>query len=202
MKGGFLRSASFGHHICVPHVVRSGDDIRPPESKQTIRNNLIAVYNGQAVSGGRRLEDGTVVDRDGYSWARPGDFVLNEKGVATAMNDATWLEHISRADPDRTWDTYTAEGYGFDDPRRFPLGLRTPPNRSNHITGDAFDISSAQSEHYFVNRNDAIYDLIALYFGLMRPVPREHWHFECTNVELSDSERALIRRNGLDTIIP
>ncbi|MBN2536634.1 MAG: DUF4157 domain-containing protein [Spirochaetales bacterium] len=198
MWGSSTRSAIDAHRKCIPHVVRSRNDIRPVEHKQSIRNNLITVYNRNAVAGGRRREDGTVEDSSGYSWARPGDFILNEDGVATAMNDATWFVHISRIDPNLNWNTYRAEGYKLNDQRRFPLGLNIGPGRSNHITGDAVDIN----ESNFVNMNDAILDLIALYFGIMRPVPREHWHFECTNVELSNTERALIQRNGRDTVLP
>ncbi len=196
MTGAACRLPSYAHRICIPHVVRCNAGIRPAASKQSIRNNLINVYNGTAVAGGRRLADGSVVDSDGYSWARQQDFVLDEEGRATAMNDATWFTHISRIQPTRSWNTNTAEGYRRGDSRRFPLGLNASPGRSNHITGDAIDINKDS----FTNMNDAVNDLVALYFGIMRPVGGEQWHFECTNLELSASERALIRAGGRETV--
>jgi hypothetical protein len=45
----------------------------------------------------------------------------------------------------------------------------------------------------FKNKNDAIHDLIALKFGIVRPVPKEQWHFEITNVEFSEKEKNIIK---------
>lgn len=68
------------------------------------------------------------------------------------------------------------------------MPLNSGHNRSKHTTGDAIDINSGN----FKNRNDAIHDLIALKFGIIRPVGGEQWHFEITNVEFSKEEKKLL----------
>jgi hypothetical protein len=80
----------------------------------------------------------------------------------------------------------------------FLLGLNDSPGRSNHITGDAIDINSDG----FLNKNDTKIDIIALYFGLSRPVPFEQWHFEPTNLQLSESEKEEIENNKRNSISP
>ena len=52
------------------------------------------------------------------------------------------------------------------------------------ITGDAIDIESSR----FINRDDAMIDLIALKFGMFRCAGGEQWHFELTNVALDEAE--------------
>ena len=72
--------------------------------------------------------------------------------------------------------------------RRLPLPLSGRPGRSKHITGNAIDVNS----NGFINKNDAIIDLIAINFGLVRPASGEQWHFECTDLRVSSSEQELV----------
>jgi hypothetical protein len=132
-----------------------------------------------------------IKDSDNNLWAKKEHFTTDKDGKATKLNDTTWFEHLDSFQPGRDWNVYTAEGYDRGDPRRFPLGLNDSPGRSNHITGDAIDINSDG----FLNKNDTKIDIIALYFGLSRPVPFEQWHFEPTNLQLSDGEIEEIKSN-------
>ena len=75
--------------------------------------------------------------------------------------------------------------------------MQASPGRSNHITGDAIDIN----EEAFTNMNDPRIDIIALYFGLCRPVTEEQWHFETVNMALSDSETEEINNSTRNSVI-
>lgn len=189
MRGSVCRDAAYAHRIAVAHTVIGNK--RPQSSRESVRNNLVSVYNGETVAGGTKDSSGQVLDSDGHIWAKPDHFQKDSEGKATAMKDDTWYPHLKSPQPTRDWNVYTAEGYKKGDSRRFPLGINAIPGRSNHITGDAIDINADG----FTNQNEAMIDLIALNFGLIRPVPGEQWHFECTNVQLSTSEKALVDAN-------
>jgi|GEM_PF-3012122 len=196
MTGGACRSAKFAHKIAIPHVVMGGE--RPASSVDSIRNNLINVFNGDSVTGGSKDSSSNIKDTDGNIWAKDGHFNKDAEGKATSMNDSVWFTHLETFQPGRNWSTLTAEGYKRQDSKRFPLGLDKSPGRSNHITGDAIDVNS----NGFLNKNDTRIDIIALYFGLSRPVPNEQWHFEPTNLGLSPNEAEIVndsQRNSLTT---
>ncbi len=194
MTGSACRDAAYAHRICVAHVVIGS--VRPQASKDSVRNNLVKVYNGETVAGGTKDSNGNILDSDNHVWAKSEHFNKNDSGVATSMKDDVWFPHLKTPQPSRNWDVYTAEGYKKGDSKRFPLGLNAIPGRSNHITGDAIDINYGN----FSNMNDAMLDLIALNFGLIRPVPGEQWHFECTNVQISSSEKALVDANTRESL--
>jgi len=189
MTGSACRVPSYAHQVAIPHVVCGG--VRPQSSVDSVRNNLIKVYNDETVNGGIKESNGDIEDTDGYVWAKSEHFNTNDEGKAQSMKDSIWFTHIKAIQPGRDWTVLTAEGYKKGDPKRFPLGLNNIPGRSNHITGDAIDINSEG----FTNKDDAMIDLIALNFGLIRPVPGEQWHFECTNVQLSTAEKELVNAN-------
>jgi hypothetical protein len=195
MTGSACRTPVVAHRIAIPHVVKG--NVRPEASKQSIRNNLISVFNNNTVAGGSKATNGNIQDSDGNVWAQSTHFEKNAAGAATAMKDTDWFSHLETFQPGRNWNTYTAEGYKIGDSKRFPLGLNAIPDRSNHITGDAIDINQAG----FTNMNEAMIDLIALNFGLNRPVPGEQWHFECTNVVLSAGEQKLVDDNPRESTV-
>ena len=63
---------------------------------------------------------------------------------------------------------------------------------SLHITGNAIDVNSLA----LLDRNDGLIDIIALNFGLVRCAPGEQWHFECTDMRVSSSEKEVIEIEG------
>lgn len=182
MKGGACRSAKTAHRWAVPHVVIDG--MRPASSKESVENNVTNVFNGETVAGGIKDASNNVKDTDGNIWAKPEHFNIDDDGKATSIKDDDWEDHLIILSGRNTWGVYIAEGYKRGDTKRFPLGLQASPGRSNHITGDAIDIN----KNGFLNMNDSKIDIIALYFGLSRPVSGEQWHFEAVNVGLSDNE--------------
>ena len=48
--------------------------------------------------------------------------------------------------------------------------------------------------------NDARIDIIALYFGLSRPVSGEQWHFEAVNMALSVAEKEEIDNSNRNSV--
>jgi len=195
MTGSACRSAADAHRWAIPHVII--DNIRPQSSKDSIRNNLKDAYNGETVAGGSKDSSNNVKDSDGNIWAKTEHFNLDENEKATSLKDSDWEDHLKEVSGRSKWGVRIAEGYKRDDIKRFPLGLQASPGRSNHITGDAIDIN----EEAFTNMNDARIDIIALYFGLSRPVSGEQWHFEPVNVSLSDDEIDEVNNNNRNSVI-
>lgn len=195
MTGGACRSAKVAHRIAIPHVIV--DNLRPASSKTSIRENVKKVFNGETVAGGSKDGSNNVKDTDGNIWAKSEHFNKDEDGKATSLKDTEWKTHLKEVSGRTTWGVYIAEGYKRDDTKRFPLGLDKSPGRSNHITGDAIDINASG----FLNMNDTKIDIIALYFGVSRPVPGEQWHFECVNSEVPDHERDLINQSTRNTLV-
>ena len=56
---------------------------------------------------------------------------------------------------------------------------------SKNYRQNAIDVNSVP----FINRNDAIVDLVALNFGVVRCAVGEQWHFECTDLRVSQAEQ-------------
>lgn len=188
MGGSATVNPAYKHKICIAHVILSSTAKRSQDKKDSITDNLIKVYNGETVAGGSKATNGNVKDSDGHIFAKSTHFETDAEGKATAMKTDDWHTYLKTFDPARDWDVYYAEGYKRGDSKRFPLGINKYPDRSNHIPGDAIDVN----HHSFTRMNEAMVDLIALNFGLIRNVDDEQWHFECTNIQLSTSERALI----------
>ena len=163
-----------------------------------VKSNIIKMYNKELKPDGKVSVDksGSVKDLDGNIWAKKGHFNFDDKNKAKSLNSKwdTYMDKISQSRVSKEEDgtvikdwrkEAAAEGYNYDNPKRYPMPLSGGMRRSKHITGDAIDINS----HSFTRRNDAINDLIALRFGLIRPVGGEQWHFEITNVAFSKEEK-------------
>jgi hypothetical protein len=89
----------------------------------------------------------------------------------------------------RESDTYASEGYQAGTVERLPSS--NSMSTSNHIGGDAIDISSGG----FLFKTDAINDLIALRFGLIRDGGKtEGWHFEMTGVEVIKENEKFLKK--------
>ncbi|MCK5028257.1 MAG: hypothetical protein KAR57_01395 [Bacteroidales bacterium] len=84
---------------------------------------------------------------------------------------------------------YASEGYSSNSNKRLPSSKYV--STSNHIGGDAIDISSGG----FLFKTDAINDLIALRFGLIRDGGSgEGWHFEMTGVEVTKENEKYLKK--------
>jgi hypothetical protein len=195
MVGGACREETTAHKWSIYHSWKSG------EQSAAIKTNIIKMYNKEIKPDGKECVDanGNVSDLDGNVWAKKEHFTLDASGKATALKSTweTYMDTVSQSRVTKNKDgtikkdwrlEHAAEGYLYGDHRRYPMPLKGGHNRSKHITGDAIDINSGN----FKNKNDAIHDLIALKFGIVRPVPKEQWHFEITNVEFSESEKKLL----------
>ena len=104
----------------------------------------------------KALKDGK--DQDGNLWYKEG-----------------WSDAEIKANAKGHWDGALAyEGYPVGDPRRLPNGL-VEPKVSEHCSGKAMDLTikwrDGNGWHQEAN------DLVAKY-GLVRPIAKEHWHFE------------------------
>lgn len=195
MIGGACREEATAHKWSIYHSWKTG------EQSATIKSNLIQMYNKELKPNNTVCVDsnGTVSDLDGNIWAKKEHFKLDESGKATGLKSTwdTYMDTVSQSRVTKNKDgtikkdwrlEHAAEGYIYDDDRRLPMPISSGHSRSKHITGDAIDINSGN----FKNRNDAIHDLIALKFGIIRPVGGEQWHFEITNVEFSKEEKKLL----------
>jgi hypothetical protein len=192
MEGRACRSEKKAHIWAIQHVVLGG---KKATSASHIKENLIKIYNDETVDGGKKDASSNIKDSDGNIWAKKEHFITDKDGKATDIDKTLWHKHI-KSFGTRTYSVLTAEGYNRGDKRRFPLSPNDSPGRSKHITGDAIDINTKG----FINRNDTKIDIIALYFGLSRPVPGEQWHFEVTNLQLSSSEKKKTEKTNRNNI--
>lgn len=104
----------------------------------------------------KALKDGK--DLDGNLWFKEG-----------------WGEAQIKANAKSHWDGALAyEGYPVGDPRRLPNGL-TEPKVSEHCSGKAMDLTIKWRDGggWHKEANDLVEK-----FGLVRPIVKEHWHFE------------------------
>jgi hypothetical protein len=117
----------------------------------------------------RSLEDGR--DRDGNQWYR-SEWDPGGRGGEAANASPALTENAVRLGNRRM--SYAEEGYEPNDSRRRPNGPNVPV--SKHVYGLAIDCRvdwDATGGPW----SDASRALIEN-FGLLRPVPDEHWHFE------------------------
>jgi hypothetical protein len=152
----------------------------------TIKANLIAMYNNPKYRIGTKVKD-----LDGNIWAIQKHFIFSkddtEKNKAIGIDYSLVQEYVDQKKYRSNKKSIAAEGY-ISGNRRLPLPVSGRPGRSKHITGDAIDINS----NGFINKNDAIIDLIAINFGIVRCASGEQWHFECTDLRVSNSEQELV----------
>ena len=197
MTGSACRDETISHQWSIYHSWKMNEHI------STIKTNIIEMYNKELKPNGEVCVDknGTVKDLDGNIWAKKEHFKIDDKGKATELKDTwdTYMDTISQSrvtkNDDKTikkdWRLeHAAEGYDYNDERRYPMPEDRGHGRSKHITGDAIDINYGS----FTKMNDAMNDLIALRFGLIRPVSGEQWHFEITNIEFTAAEKELTKK--------
>ncbi len=161
------RSEERCHQLSVNYQFTSGRGIGDAASRQQVAEWAVA-------------NDGT--DKDGNTWIPPH---LVEKLAAEDADDAVYeqvLRHEVKDTFSRNQTKQAAEGYDRGDDRRLP-NLRNT-GKSLHAGRDgvagAIDIDIPW---VFSNRYDPMIDILALYFGLKRPVKDsssspEDWHFE------------------------
>ena len=173
-ENGAVRDPKVAHKWAVEHYVVTN------KTTKTIKENLLKMYNDSSLT---TPDNSLLKDMDGFDWAKKSYFkVKNGKAIDVDMAKVKAYVNLKNYRTNKT--KAAAEGYKHNNKRRYPLSLTARPNRSNHIEGNAIDINSK----YFINRNDAIIDLISLKFGIFRCAGGEQWHFECTNVALDEAD--------------
>ena len=181
----------FSGKVTASDGVRSASEAHRWSTAYNIRMGNIGLSRLQQLTGGK--------DKDGNLWYNPTtDDVFKDVALSAAEVQAE-LEK-QKADPnykikttkkvlDETatmvnivaratgyWDgALAAEGYPGNDERRLPN--LTTVGVSNHITGNAVDITFPFTFNYF----DPVIDALAAIFGLFRAVREggeEYWHYE------------------------
>jgi hypothetical protein len=130
--------------------VRAPADAHRMSTAYNIRDGAIPLEALKALPDGK--------DADGTVWYEEG-----------------WSRSEIIANATKVWPGARAnEGYPEDDPRRLPNGLKEP-KMSMHCTGRAWDVTIrwADGDGWHAQANKLVAD-----FGLIRPEPDEHWHFE------------------------
>lgn len=178
-----VRQKAVSHKWSVEHFILYNNK---QDHWEAIKQNLINMYNDS------KYRDGIFVqDLDGNQWAKQEHFLFDkndkEKKKAVGINYDEVKEYVNKYGYRSNKKSIAAEGY-FSGNKRLPLPTSGDPGVSNHITGDAIDINY----HAFINPDDAIIDLIALNFGLVRCASDEQWHFERTDLEVLIDEQELI----------
>lgn len=171
---GAVRDPKVAHKWAVEHYIVTD------KTTVTIKANLLKMYNDSSLNTYDKL---LLKDIDGNDWAKKSYFTVS-KGKATDVDMEKVKAYVNTKNHRGNKKDAAAEGYQFGNKKRYPLALNSKPNRSNHIEGNAIDISS----RLFIERDDAIIDLIALKFGIFRCASKEQWHFELTNVALDEAE--------------
>lgn len=171
---GAVRDSSVGHKWAVEHYIVTN------RTTATIKQNLIKMYNDSSLT---TADSSLLLDQDGFDWAEKSYFTI-KAGVATDVDMGKVKSYVNLKGYRSNKTSSAAEGYKQGNTKRYPLSLNGYPNQSNHVEGNAIDISSK----LFINRNEAIIDLIALKFGVFRCAGGEQWHFEATDVAIDQAE--------------
>ncbi|MBI9056013.1 MAG: hypothetical protein JEY96_19485 [Bacteroidales bacterium] len=178
-----VRSKTKSHKWSAEHFILYNNK---QDHWKTIKSNLIEMYNNPDYRIGTKVKD-----LDGNIWAIQKHFIFSkndsEKNKAIGIDYSLVQEYVDQKKYRSNKKSIAAEGY-ISGNRRLPLPESGRPGRSKHITGDAIDINS----NGFINKNDAIIDLIAINFGIVRCASGEQWHFECTDLRVSNSEQELV----------
>ncbi len=173
----------------VAHLWSTEHFLLHKSAKQTeIENNLIKMHNESPSAD-------VISDKDGNAWAKKEHFTFDPKDKdqlkATKVDFTKVKEYVLTFDRGRKDKTSAAaEGYRPGTKERLPNTDLT--GTSLHLTGDAIDVNSSP----YMNRNDAMVDLIALEFGLIRAADKEQWHLECTDKRISTSEQEIIDKES------
>ncbi len=151
-------------------------------NKAEIKNNLIRMYNGDTDK--IYLKGDYVEDEHGHQWAKKSHFTTDREGRATDLDYAAVQAYVATLSLGRS-NIRKAASAGF---KRGAKCLPLPEDLgvSRHTEGGAMDINY----HNFVRPKEAMIDLIALNFGLVRAGGSgETWHFELSDLEASPSEK-------------
>jgi hypothetical protein len=169
-----VRSPEKAHRFSVQYNIVLGNH------KDTIKKNLIYLYN-------KNIKSGAAKDVDGNTWALKEHFKKDKNGKATDVYYDKVKAYVNtlRFGRDNITDPAAAGYETSPDCLPLPIGKKS----SNHTKGLALDIDS----HRLVNKKEAIIDLIALNFGLVRSGGvKETWHFELSNLGISSEEQKII----------
>ena len=169
-----VRSPAKAHRFAVQYHIVVGN------YKDTMKKNLKFLYN-------KNPNGGVAKDLDGNIWAKKEHFKRDRSGKATDVYYNKVKEYVKTLNFGRSNITDPASaGYGYS-PDCLPLPTGKIP--SKHTQGLALDIDS----HRLVNKKEAVIDLIALNFGLVRAGgKKETWHFELSDLGISAEEQAII----------
>jgi hypothetical protein len=193
-----IRSDKKAHGFCVQFVIlvnpsdyNSKKAERYIRWKDDIKENLIKMYKGEykRVDGTNFLDNaGNVIDNDGTIWAKKEHFT--EKDGVVTLDWESVKTHVNGLDLGRPNKTSPAASGYKDAIPRLPLPEKGP-GITDHKQGGAIDIPYQN----FLRQKDAINDLIALQFGLIRDGSnKETWHFELTGLAQSDQEKKIVEK--------
>ncbi|UXX78723.1 hypothetical protein N7E81_15290 [Reichenbachiella carrageenanivorans] len=168
-----VRSPKRAHGFAVQYYILTG------KSAATVKANLIMMYNS---------EDGYLVgdfveDHHGHKWAKKSHFILDANNEAVGIHYDKVQAYVKTLSMGRDNKADTAaQGYK-EEPLFWPLPK--PDRLSIHVSGGAMDIN----RHNFINQKDAMVDLIAHKFGVVRAGSwGETWHFELSDLAVSGEE--------------
>ncbi|MCK5028261.1 MAG: hypothetical protein KAR57_01415 [Bacteroidales bacterium] len=212
------RSPQRAHRWSVEWVIESPK--AKSKYKQAVKANLIKMYDDETWHDGiyiKDKDDNYWAKKDHfYSYIGPIDPEFKTKKEYDDYKKVKRLEYKGKPKTGILWDDVVlfvkeysdkvlskkkdgsyrndssaaaSEGYS-DALMRMPNMAGAKPNVTNHKTGEAIDINSKK----FVMKTDAIIDLIALQFGLVRDANAdETWHFEMTGVEVTKENEKYLK---------
>ena len=179
-----------GSAVTASDGVRSAAEAHQWSTAYEIRQGRVPYSNLKALTDGKDLDQNQwyVAEEDDVTMEvplsaeelasqTPGD---NTQTTKTVIDEAATMEKV-KTRAYTFWDgAQAAEGYSSGDNRRKPNHSRV--NVSNHVYGNAIDITFPFKFNYF----DPVIDALALIFGLFRAVKdassAEHWHYERVGV--------------------
>jgi hypothetical protein len=175
-----IRSDKTAHIWCGQWIIAGGGagSTKGSTYVNATKNIILEMYSEQKLNSSEYI-----TDENDTKWAKKDHF-KEENGTLT-MDWISIKEFVATIEGGRTsYTTPASAGYEKGDERRKPVPSGSP-SVTNHKTGEAIDIN----RHNFLNEYDSIVDVIALQFGLLRDGgPTEWWHFELTDLEMSQDE--------------
>ncbi|NMM50062.1 hypothetical protein [Marinigracilibium pacificum] len=172
-----VRSEKKAHQFSVQYQILKGT------YENKIKDNLIKMYNNEEEL--YTLEN-YIQDIHKNKWAKKSYFKVDNKGKAIDLDMGKVRTYVGNLDFGRK-NIRDAASAGF---RNEPFCLPLPEKLgvSMHTKGGAMDVD----RHNFIYQKEAMIDLIALTFGVVRSGGwDETWHFELSDLELSKSEKEM-----------